>query len=65
MSTAPLVPPLQLTLVWVLSVMVGEPACVTVVVDVVLQRFASVTVHVYVPAARLEIVAAVCALFHK
>ena len=46
MLTAPLLPPLQLTLVWVLSVMVGEPACVTVVVDVVLQKFASVTVHV-------------------
>ena len=64
-STAPFVPPLQLTLVCVLSVIVGEPACVTVVVNEVLQKFASVTVHVYVPAARFVIVDAVCSLFHK
>ena len=65
MSTAPLLPPLQLTFVCVLSVIVGEPACVTVVVNDVLQRFASVTVQVYVPAARFVIVAVVCELLHK
>ena len=45
-STAPFVPPLQLTLVCTLSVIVGDPACVIVVVDDVLQKFASVTVQV-------------------
>ena len=65
MSTAPFVPPLQLTFVCVLSVIVGEPACVIVVVDDVLQKFASVTVHVYVPAARFVIAAVVCDVFHK
>ena len=64
-STAPFVPPLQLTFVCVLRVIVGAPACVIVVVDDVLQKFASVTVHVYVPAARFVIADVVCDVFHK
>ena len=64
-SIAPLLPALQLTLVWVFSATVGAPACVTATVVEVLQRLASVTVHVYVPDARLVITAVVCALLHK
>ena len=60
----PLLPPLQLTFVWDEMLAVTAVGSVMVTVSVSSQPFASVTVTVYVPAARLDAVAPV-ALFDQ
>ena len=51
-ASCPSVPPLQLTFVGVTDVTVIAVGCVTVPLAVAVQLFASLTVTVYVPAAK-------------
>ena len=60
----PLLPPLQLTFVFATVDATNAVGSVIVVLDVVVQLFASVTVTVYVPATRPLAVADVAELLH-
>lgn len=51
-TTLPLLPPLMLTFVWDVTLAVNAAGCVIVAVTVVVQPLVSVTVNVYVPAAK-------------
>ena len=63
-SIEPFVPPLQLTFTFV-DVAVNAAGEVTFAVKTSVQPFASVTVAVYVPAAKFEMFAVVAPVDHK